>query len=84
MTVTMRIHEAACRGCRLCVDTCPTEVLDYDEAVKLARPSRVEDCIGCLTCAYHCPAGAITHDGVHLVRNFYRDLDHVARLGRFL
>lgn len=84
MTIEMTVHEAACRGCRLCIATCPTEVIGFDEARRLARPERVEDCIGCLSCAYRCPSGAIGHAGVPLVKNFYRDLGHVERLGRFL
>lgn len=84
MSVTLTVHEASCRGCRLCVSTCPTEVLDFDEERRLARAARAEDCIGCLTCALRCPSGALAHEGVHLVRNFYRDLGHVERLGRYL
>ena len=84
MSVEMTIHEQACRGCRLCVSSCPTEVLDFDEELKLARAARMDDCIGCLTCAYRCPSSAIVHAGIHLVKNFYRDLSHVERLGRFL
>lgn len=84
MSIAMTVHEQSCRGCQLCVEACPTDVLDFDEERRVARPARTPDCIGCLTCAYRCPSAAIAHEGVHLVKNFYRDLAHAGRLERYL
>jgi ferredoxin len=80
----IHIHEEACRGCRICVDLCPTRALEFDEAAALARVHCVEDCIACLTCAYACPSGAIRHSGFHAVKNFYRDPAFSGRMERFL
>ena len=71
-------------GCRICVDVCPTKVLAFDEEKFLAVVGEAEDCIACLSCAYECPSGAITHAGYAAVKNFYRDLDFCGRMERFL
>lgn len=89
MTTTLRIEirESACRGCALCVDICPTDVLAMEEppgAPPVVRVVTVSDCIACLSCAYVCPSGAIEHEGHHVVKNFYRDLDFCRRMERYL
>jgi len=43
MTMLMEIHETACRGCRMCVEICPTKVLTFDEETCLAKVGTVED-----------------------------------------
>jgi ferredoxin len=80
----MEIHEQACRGCRMCVDICPTKVLDFDEEVSRARVGKIEDCISCLSCAYLCPSGAIRQDEYLVVKNYYRDLEFCGRMEKFL
>ena len=84
MTVRIDIREDACRGCGLCVDVCPTAVLVLDEAGRKAKVKTAEDCIACLSCAYLCPSGTIRHADHHLVKNFYRDLDFVRVIERYL
>ncbi len=78
------IHDAACRGCHMCVDVCPTDVFLFDETARRAAVGEAGDCIACLSCAYECPSGAITHDDYHEVRNFYRDLEFCRRMERYL
>lgn len=82
--VTVEIHESSCRGCRMCVDVCPTRVFTFDEEKGRAVVGEAEDCIACLSCAYDCPSGAITHAQFHEVKNFYRDLDFCRRMEKFL
>ena len=82
--LTMTIRDEACRGCEMCVDVCPTDVVAYNQATKKAEVKKVEDCIACLSCAYLCPSGAVTHENYHEVKNFYRDLDFSLRFERFL
>ena len=82
--VTMTIREEACRGCEMCVDVCPTDVLSFSAESRKAEVLRVEDCIACLSCSYLCPSGAISHENYHEVKNFYRDLDFSLRFERFL
>lgn len=81
--IEISLREEACRGCQLCVETCPVKVFapGPDGKPKVATP---EDCFGCLSCTYLCPSGALKHRGMHQVKNFYRDLDFSARAGRFL
>ena len=47
-----------CKGCGLCVEFCPTKVLEQSEAghVSVARP---ELCSACHFCELHCPDFAI-------------------------
>ncbi len=78
------IVERGCRGCTLCVDTCPVDVFELDQAESLARVARPEDCIGCLSCDYVCPSGCIEVGDVEVLRPFHRISNHVALLERFL
>lgn len=80
----IEIEAKACRGCQLCIDICPTDVLEFDATEAKARVHEVADCIACLSCRYICPSGAIVHSDYPVVRNFYRDLDFVSRMERFL
>ena len=82
--IEMSIKEEACRGCQMCRDVCPTEVIAFDEATMKARVENPADCIACLSCAYICPSQTIKHDNYHEVRNFYRDLAFSLRFERFL
>jgi len=47
-----------CKGCRICVEFCPTGTLELDERfkVKVAHP---EKCIACRMCEMRCPDLAI-------------------------
>ena len=37
--IEISIHAEACRGCELCVDVCPTDVLAFDAATRKAKVS---------------------------------------------
>ncbi len=80
----MTIDDKACRGCRLCVDICPTDCFTFDEEEQKAIVDKVGNCIACLSCAYICPATAITHKNHHLVANFYRNINFSQRMEKFL
>ncbi len=82
--IGIAIHEESCRGCSMCIDVCPTFVFGMDETAGKASVKEAADCVGCLSCAYLCPSGAITHTDYHAVMNFYRDLDFSQRVARFL
>jgi 2-oxoglutarate ferredoxin oxidoreductase subunit delta len=53
------IEEKWCKGCGLCVYSCPRGVLELNEISKCAVINP-EDCIGCLQCENICPDLAIT------------------------
>jgi len=60
----IKIDEAWCKGCAICVAFCPRQVLDVDRArwiaghhpITVTQPDR---CIACRTCELLCPDMAI-------------------------
>ncbi|PLX83411.1 MAG: tungsten formylmethanofuran dehydrogenase [Desulfuromonas sp.] len=53
----VEIIEKYCKGCNICVEFCPTKVLEMDLfVVKAAKP---EACIACMQCELRCPDFAI-------------------------
>lgn len=58
------IHKDICKGCGLCVEFCPREVLALDEEINLLgyRPATLTDadkCNGCGFCYVVCPDLAV-------------------------
>lgn len=47
-----------CKGCRICVEFCPTGTLELDDRFKVAV-AHPEKCIACRMCEYRCPDLAI-------------------------
>jgi 2-oxoglutarate ferredoxin oxidoreductase subunit delta len=61
----IKVEELYCKGCGLCVDACPQEVLalDMDRLTpKGYHPAKMitKSCTGCGICAVICPDAAIT------------------------
>ena len=59
------IDKEKCKGCEVCIDACPTQVISMSEDVngkgyKYAYPEDKEACTGCTNCAIVCPDGVIT------------------------
>ena len=81
---TVSIIDRGCRGCTLCVDTCPVDVFVQDEGTETARVVREEDCIGCLSCHYVCPSQCIEVGGIEVLRPFHRIENHAALIEKFL
>ncbi|KJS00073.1 MAG: 4Fe-4S ferredoxin [Desulfobulbaceae bacterium BRH_c16a] len=56
--IEIMINRDWCKGCGICVQFCPTKVLELDarEKVVAVRP---EDCICCKMCELRCPDLAI-------------------------
>ena len=52
------INRDWCKGCRICIEFCPKNVLEIDSADK-ATVARSEDCICCRICEHRCPDLAI-------------------------
>ncbi len=44
-----------CKGCRICVELCPTRVLAMDEDEDHPRIVAAEKCTACHFCDTHCP-----------------------------
>lgn len=62
---TVVIDQELCKGCQLCVDVCPTDVLSIAERLNHLgyHPAAYagEGCTGCGVCYYACPEpGAMT------------------------
>jgi 2-oxoglutarate ferredoxin oxidoreductase subunit delta len=55
-----------CKGCNLCVLSCPTDCLALNTSdtniygLHYSTLSKPEECIGCANCAVMCPDAAIT------------------------
>lgn len=54
-----------CKGCELCVDTCPQHVIGLAEAVNskgyhYAYMAQPDNCTGCASCGIICPDGVIS------------------------
>jgi ferredoxin len=81
---TISIQEAGCRDCNLCIDTCPTDVLERDATRRVATVARPDDCIGCTSCAYICPSRCLSVEGHVEQRPFHRIEQNSALVSRFL
>jgi 2-oxoglutarate ferredoxin oxidoreductase subunit delta len=60
-----QIEEKLCKGCGLCVDVCPKNVLEIAKQVNAkgyfpAFQARPDDCIKCTICCIMCPDVAIS------------------------
>jgi ferredoxin len=51
-----KINEEDCIGCGTCVQKCPMETIDLEDAMAVLNP---EKCIGCGVCVHNCPEEAI-------------------------
>ncbi|MDV7105901.1 ferredoxin family protein [Vibrio sp. TH_r3] len=51
---------SGCIGCKACIESCPTDVIQFDEKKQKAVITYPEDCQICHLCRLYCPVGAIT------------------------
>jgi 2-oxoglutarate ferredoxin oxidoreductase subunit delta len=58
----VKINQAWCKGCGICVAFCPKQVLGLNEAEKIEMVDR-ENCIVCGQCELRCPDFAIFMGG---------------------
>lgn len=52
------VHRGWCKGCELCVKSCPRDILQLDEEAKV-EVSDIGKCIFCGICELRCPDFAI-------------------------
>lgn len=57
--MTVEVINKNCIGCALCVQTCPFEALELEDAVAVVDPDK---CTNCGDCVEVCPANALTLD----------------------
>lgn len=61
----LKFDEAACKGCRLCIDACPKDILDLDltrvnaKGYNPVKCEQLADCTACGICARVCPDSVI-------------------------
>jgi len=53
----IEINESWCKGCEICVEVCPKDVLKMEDFV--ARVDNLDNCIECMLCEVLCPDFAI-------------------------
>lgn len=61
----VEVNSVKCKGCGLCIDVCPKDILEFSKDVNKMGYNFVvctsqEDCILCKSCALVCPDVAIT------------------------
>lgn len=64
------IDDAKCiaeKGCRVCVDVCPLDILAIDEARGKAF-MKYDECWYCMPCEVDCPTGAVAVNIPYLLR----------------
>jgi 2-oxoglutarate ferredoxin oxidoreductase subunit delta len=59
------INVERCKGCEICVISCPTDVIRLEKKVNakgyhFAYMENPDNCTGCANCAIVCPDGVIT------------------------
>ena len=60
------VNVERCKGCSVCIDACPTNVLSlqprevYVRGYHYVYMKNPDDCIGCANCGYVCPDGVLT------------------------
>jgi 2-oxoglutarate ferredoxin oxidoreductase subunit delta len=64
MSGKIEINQALCKGCELCINFCPRNVIALADKLNAAGylPAAVKnaaECTGCATCALVCPEVAI-------------------------
>ncbi len=80
---SISIDRVGCRSCRMCVDICPTQVFVLGTG-SIPEVSHPEDCIGCESCRNLCPSRCLEVSDIKKQSPFYRVVDDVALVNRFL
>ena len=62
---TVVVYTEHCKGCGVCVASCPTNVLGLSTEVNgkgypFAKMVEPDNCIGCASCAIICPDSCLT------------------------
>jgi heterodisulfide reductase subunit A len=60
--VRAEVDEAVCSGCRICVDLCPYQAIEFNQEKLLAHVNDVL-CKACGVCVAACPSGALDAKG---------------------
>ncbi len=58
MSKKLCVNEKYCKGCNICVEFCPKDVLELDNKGKI-KIVDIESCIKCGICEMRCPDFAI-------------------------
>jgi 2-oxoglutarate ferredoxin oxidoreductase subunit delta len=63
------INNTWCKGCGMCVDSCPKAVFEHKYLGDVPTVSRPNDCVACSVCELKCPDFALTLFEVDVVPN---------------
>ena len=77
------IKRETCTGCRLCIDQCPVQAIDFNPNYGFVETDEAK-CIYCGHCHDVCPRGAVLYDGDHIPQGVAENLRWVrGLLGHF-
>ncbi|MBU8848956.1 MAG: 4Fe-4S binding protein [Desulfobacterales bacterium] len=65
----INIDHNVCKGCHLCIDQCPNNVLEVSrnrntKGYLMPIAAKTDDCIACMLCEMICPDLAISVEGI--------------------
>lgn len=69
-SMPVTVDDAKCiadKGCRVCIDVCPLDVLGINEATGKAH-MKFDECWYCMPCEVDCPTNAVTVSIPYLLR----------------
>ena len=64
---TLKVNRKWCKGCDLCIDACPVDILKLDETDRVVVTD-ISRCIFCGICAERCPDFCFSLERPKLVR----------------
>jgi NAD-dependent dihydropyrimidine dehydrogenase PreA subunit len=54
-----KIDQDLCNGCEICFESCPMDVIGFNEETKRAYIKYQKDCVACYNCELDCPVDGI-------------------------
>lgn len=82
--VEIEINEETCKGCGMCADVCPTDVLEKQEDFEPTQVVKPDDCTECLSCLEICPSYSVIHKDLRPVRRLQIETPTIEMIEKIL